>query len=100
MTLVHGFEVTPIEPTGTDPGEPSVSINLNDEIVVLPQEEANAIAHNTQNADEYRAAVLAAKAEHKTKWEKERGPDSRLGRAIEAGTPINTRGEDAPSSPV
>lgn len=86
MAQVHGYEVTDIA-HGPDSGEPSVSINLNDQIVVLTKADADRLAAEAQNGDEYKAAVLEQDAANAKAWEKESSPKSKRGQDMEAGTP-------------
>lgn len=46
------------------------------------------------DADERWAAVQSAKVEAAGEWERERGPDSLLGRGMEAGTPTSDHSSD------
>lgn len=89
MSDVYGYDVQDIEPMGTETFQPSVSVNLggDDGKIVLTKTEHEGVLAGVDNAVDYRTVVLRLKDQAKQEWLRDSGPDSELGRNMEAGTP-------------
>lgn len=71
-------------------GVPMVEVDLPDGKVELPSTVHQKIAHEAQDDDDYRTRIITWMGESHTEWKTNRGPDSDLGRNMEAGGPHPT----------
>lgn len=91
ITDVFGFPVTEASNDGGDFCE----VDLGDAggKIVLAREDFLTIARDSSSAEDFAFKVANAKTESKERWQRERGPDSELGRNMEAGTPRTSHGD-------
>lgn len=91
--MAFGYVVNMV---GTD----SVEVELAPgDLVILSVATHNQILATAKTASEYQAAVAAAKNKSDADWKAERGPDSELGRNMEAGNPVVDHSSDPVSDP-
>lgn len=68
-------------------GEEMVTVHLADGVVVLTRAAYDDAAASSQDRAAFEKAVRRAMLGKKDEWERQRGPESDLGKNIEAGTP-------------
>lgn len=96
MSMTYGYTVTDID-MGNEKG---VEIDLRDDgKVALTKDQHTEVMKFSNDSTSYRDNVLRVKAGAKAEWAEERGPDSELGRGIEAGTPSTDHSSDSDTSP-
>ena len=64
-----------------------MQVDLEDSQIILNEPVFDDIIQIAQSKEEFRALVLQGKDKTHEDWQRERGPDSALGRNMEAGTP-------------
>jgi hypothetical protein len=92
---VFGFRYDEIALAPGDTDEKAIEVHLREHggDVILTQTEFQQSVRDADSPESFVTNVLSFKAEAGKRWERERGPNSELGRNMEAGTPSSTREE-------
>ena len=92
---VFGYEVDEVVIPTERANESVFEIHLGGEggDVILTADEFHSVVRNSGTPEDFATGVMRAKGESEQRWKRERGPDSELGRNMEAETPSSTREE-------
>lgn len=92
--MAFGLRTDFFTTAGDDPQE-MVTVHLQDGVVVLTRAAYDDAAASSRDKAAFEKAVRRAMLGKKDEWQRERGPDSELGKNIEAGTPPADHSSDS-----